>query len=366
MKRRTFILGALGATFAAPLLAAVRKEEFDAAAAVLQQATDEGRVHAASMHVRHHTSVYAKTFGASKSADDIFLIASISKPMSVAAVMTLFDDGKFALDDLVKKFIPEFTGDGREKITLRQLLTHVSGLPDQLPENQTLRRRHAKLSEFVEQAIRTPLHFAPGSQYQYSSMAILLATEVARRISGQEILDFVNHSVFKPLDMKHSALGLGSFKLAETMRCQVISANPEAGSGDPSAKNWDWNSPYWRSFGAPWGGVHASAPDVARFFDEFLRPTGKFLKPETARLMLRNHNPDGLTPRGLGFNIGAKAGSPGCSEKTFGHTGATGTLAWADPVTDTTCIILTTLPAQAEKPHPRNLASDHVARAVAS
>ena len=121
-----------------------------------------------------------KSFGASSSVDDIFLLASISKPMSAAALMTLYDQGEFRLDDPVRKFVPEFSGGARDKITVRQLLTHVSGLPDQLPENQSLRRRHAKLSEFVDRAIRTPLLFAPGSQYKYSSMAILLASEMAQ------------------------------------------------------------------------------------------------------------------------------------------------------------------------------------------
>ena len=364
MKRRTFVQGTLGSLVAAPLLAAVRNNELDDAAAILNNATEKGKVYAASLYVRHGKDVFSRSFGASKSPDDIFLLASISKPMSVAALMTLFDQGKFELDDPVKKFIPEFTGDGRETITIRQLLTHVSGLPDQLPENQKLRKRHAKLSEFVERAIHTPLLFKPGVQYKYSSMAILVATEVARRISGQDILDFVNNSVFEPLGMKRSALGLGPFKLEDTVRCQVVSANPESGSGDPTAKEWDWNSPYWRKFGAPWGGAHASAPDVARFLDEFLHPAGKIVKPETAQLMVRNHNAEALSPRGLGFNIGAKSGSPGCSTKTFGHSGATGTLCWADPEVETVCVVLTTLPGRAANPHPRKLASDLVANAV--
>jgi CubicO group peptidase (beta-lactamase class C family) len=165
--------------------------------------------------------------------------------------------------------------------------------------------------------------------------------------------------------MKHSALGLGRFQLDEVMQCQVTSANPESGAGDPAAKEWDWNSLYWRKLGAPWGTVHASAPDVARFLGEFLHGEGNALRPETAKLMLENHNTEGLLPRGLGFAIGARAGSPGCSEKSFGHSGATGTLAWADPATQTICVILTTLPARAADPHPRQLASDEIAKAVA-
>ena len=93
----------------------------------------------------------------------MFLLGSISKPINVTAVMTLFDQGKFRLDDRVKKFLPAFTGDGRDEVTIRHLLTHVSGLPDQLANNNELRKRHAPLTEFAEQAMRTPLDFAPGS-----------------------------------------------------------------------------------------------------------------------------------------------------------------------------------------------------------
>ncbi|MGE5194346.1 MAG: serine hydrolase domain-containing protein, partial [Deltaproteobacteria bacterium] len=255
-------------------------------------------------------------------------------------------------------------GEGRDRVTMQHLLTHVSGLPVQLPENGSLRKKHAGLSEFVEHTIRTPLSFAPGSRYQYSSMAILLASHVAELIGGADILKFVDRSVRQPLGMKHSALGLGQFALDDMVPCQTERAAPEAGAGDPAAKDWDWNSPYWRKLGAPWGGAHCSAPDVGRFLAEFLLGKGTAVKPETAKRMVSNQNGASLTPRGLGFNVGSSAGSPGCSEKTFGHSGSTGTLAWADPSTETICVVLTSLPARAVKPHPRDLASARVAAAA--
>jgi CubicO group peptidase (beta-lactamase class C family) len=180
-------------------------------------------------------------------------------------------------------------------------------------------------------------------------------------ISRTDILRLVDRAVFKPIKMQHSAQGLGRFKLEDMVSCQTEYAAPEAGGGDPKAKEWDWNSAYWRKLGAPWGGTHASAPDVAKFLAEFLNETGACVKPETARRMVRNQNPPTLTPRGLGLNVGASAGSKGCSEKTFGHTGSTGTIAWADPTTQTICVVLTSLPAQAEQPHPRDLAGDAIA-----
>ena len=100
--------------------------------------------------------------------------------------------------------------------------------------------------------------------------------------------------------------------------------------------------------------------DIARFLGEFLFQRGAVVKLETARLMTSNHNTAGQTPRGLGLNVGKGAGSAGCSEKTFGHTGSTGTIAWADPATETICVVLTSLPARAVTPHPRDLAADKI------
>jgi CubicO group peptidase (beta-lactamase class C family) len=334
------------------------------AAEVLERATAAKQVHAAVLHVAQKKESFTRAFGKAASADAMFLLGSISKPINVAAVMTLFDGGEFRLDDRVRKFLPTFTGEGRDAVTIRHLLTHSSGLPDQLANNNDLRKRHAPLSEFAKEAIRTRLSFVAGTQYQYSSMGILLAARIAEEISKKDISTLVDRAVFQPLGMKHSAQGLGRFQSEEMVACQMEGAAPESGAGDPQAKEWDWNSPYWRKLGAPWGGTHASAPDVATFLDEFLGARGKIVKPETARLMVENHNPAGFTPRGLGFVVGKAAGSSGCSERTFGHTGSTGTLCWADPETETICVVLTSLPRRGAKRHPRDLAGERVAGAA--
>ena len=365
MNRRTLLQSSLAAAFGAPLLAAFKDERWADAVEILEKSTSGGEVASAVLHVVHRGESFARAFGKASSADAMFLLGSITKPICVTALMTLFDRGDFALDDRLKKFIPQFTGDGRDQVSLQHLLTHVSGLPDQLPENDSLRKKHAGLAEFVDHAIRTPLNFAPGSKYQYSSMGILLACHVAERISGVDILKLVDRAVLQPAGMKHSALGLGRFALDDMVPCQTERAAPESGGGDPAARDWDWNSPYWRKLGAPWGGAHCSAADVGRFLAEFLHAKGAVVKPETAKRMATNQNAAGLTPRGLGLNVGAAAGSPGCSEKTFGHTGSTGTVAWADPANETICVILTSLPARAVQPHPRDLASARIAAGAA-
>jgi len=364
MRRRAFLGTALAAAGASPLFAAIRGGRWDDAAAVLESAVAAKQVAAAVLHVAQRDESFTRPFGTATTGDAMFLLGSISKPINVTAVMTLYDRGQFRLDDRVMKFLPAFRGDGRDDVTIRHLLTHTSGLPDQLPDNGDLRRRNAPLTEFAERTVRTRLDFAPGSRYQYSSMGILLAARIAELISGTDIRVFVDRTVFQPLGMAHSAQGLGRFKLTDMVLCQMDGAAPESGGGDPTAREWDWNSPYWRALGAPWGGVHASAPDIARFLAEFLGARGKVLKPETERLMVRNQNPAGLKPRGLEFDVGKAAGSPGCSEQTFGHTGSTGTLCWADPAAETICVVLTSLPRRAAQRHPREVAAERVAAAA--
>ena len=358
--RRAFLHAGLGSVVAGPLFAALKNRRWQAAEDVLEKATKSKQVSAATLFVKQGQDETAGAFGSADSPDAMFLLGSISKPISVSGLMTLYDEGKFRLDNPAAKFLPEFKGEGREKITIRQLLTHVSGLPDQLPENAMLRKSHAPLSEFVERAVKTPLLFPTGSKYSYSSMGILLATEIAQRIVKQDFLKFLDEAVFRPLEMKHSAIGLGRFELKDLVPAQVEKAAVESGAGDPAAREWDWNSPYWRKLGAPWGSVHASAPDIGKFLNAFLHPEGKMLSAETARLMVKNHNPEGFTARGLGFGFQSQAGCPKGSPRTFGHTGSTGTLAWADPLADTICVVLTTLPGRAVSPHPRQLVSEKV------
>jgi len=364
MKRRDFIHFSLAATVGTPLAAAFEGMRFDTAASILEKATSSGQIRASALHVVQRETTVARSFGPGVNENSMFLLGSISKPICITALMTLYDRKEFQLDDRVSKFIPAFADGEKGRVTIQHLLTHVSGLPDQLAENNALRKKHAGLPEFIDHAKRTPLLFAPGQQYGYSSMGILLATHIAELISGTTILKLVEQSVFEPLEMKHSAQGLGNFSLDQMVACQTEHAAPESGAGDPSAKDWDWNSLYWRSLGAPWGGTHTSASDLSKFFAEFLHRRGQIVKPETAKLMTTNQNSKGLTARGLGFNAGAASGSAGCSKETFGHTGSTGTVAWADPASETICIVLTSLPGRAVDPHPRELAGASVAAAA--
>src|SRR5262249_22032366 len=201
MRRRTLLGTALALANASPLLAAVRGGRWDDAAEVLERAAASNRVESAVLHVNQRDESFPRPLGKAGSGDAMFLLGSISKPINVAAVMTLFDRGEFQLDDRVRTFLPAFDGDGRGDVTIRHLLTHTSGLPDQLAENDELRKSHAPLSEFARLAMRTPLGFAPGSRYRYSSMGILLAAQIGERLAGTSSLELVDRPVFRPLGM---------------------------------------------------------------------------------------------------------------------------------------------------------------------
>src|SRR5665213_2018185 len=152
MNRRD-ILKATGATMIAsqlPAQAAPRMGEgrwdrakLDQAAKVMDGWIADGRVQGASILVTQGQRQFARNFGIAKGTEPVFLLASITKPMTAAAVMTLVDAGQLSLDDTAVKFFPSFTGEGRETITIRNLLTHTGGLPDMLADDEMLREKHA-------------------------------------------------------------------------------------------------------------------------------------------------------------------------------------------------------------------------------
>lgn len=313
---------------------ALLRGETDQATELITRHVKTGEVSAASLYLRHHSSISQRAFGGATSSNAVFLIASITKPMTATGLMLLVDRKELSLSDPVQRFLPEFRGGGRERVLLKNLLTHTSGLPDMLPEDQALRERHAPLREFVEGACRTPLLFMPGSQVRYQSMGFLLAAEIARRISGQPFPGFLRDHIFQPLGMSRTSLGLGSRTLSQTMFCQV--AHPS---------DWDWNSAYWRNLAAPWGGALATASDVARLLEYFAHPDHRVLQPGTASSMTTDQTP-GLNKRwGIGWMLNNGQFGNNCSASVFGHSGSTGTMCWHDPAKELTFVLLTTKPA---------------------
>jgi len=349
MKRRqslALIMAGLGPGLRAVAALHPKPELMEAAARIVQKQVDEGVLESAVLRVQQGAEKFERAFGKARTTEAMFLLGSITKPFTAVAAMVLADRGELRLSDRASKFMPEFSEGARKNVTIEQLLTHTSGLPDQLAENNALRARHAPLSEFLRSTWVTPLLFEPGTKYHYQSMGILLAAGIVERVARTTLPEFLAKEVFTPLGMTRTVLGLGKFEKKDMVQCQTEHAAPESGAGDPNARDWDWNSDYWRNLAAPWGGAHSTAADLSIFLRSFTHPDGKVLREETAQRMIRNHTRGLEARRGIGFALGPEGFGKGCSEKSFGHSGSTGTLAWADPVTDTTCIVLTSLPSR--------------------
>ncbi len=195
-------------------------------------------------------------------SDTIFLVASITKPVTVAAAMVLVERGQLLLDDRVSAYVPEFGNSGKEEIRIRHLMTHTSGLPDFLPENVELRRQHAPLDEFVRRTCDLAPDFAPGAGVQYQSTGLGMLGAVVERITGVPLPDFLHSEFFVPLGMADTALGV---RHLDQRRIAFVDA-PEEMRGE----DWGWNTPYWWNLAAPWGGMFTTAHDLFRFFQMFL------------------------------------------------------------------------------------------------
>lgn len=291
----------------------------------------------------------------SATPETVWLIASLTKPVVCAGICLLMERGLLALDDSVSRWIPEFDGKDRAATTLRHLLTHSSGLPDMLPENRFLRERHAPHSDFVRRICTTPLLFAPGTDVRYQSTGIALLGDIIERISGETCREFLRHELLLPLGMTDSALGW-----RPELEGRVALYPPDEGQV-PS--DWDWNSAYWRSFGAPWGGMYSTPRQYLRFLQLFLNggvcEDRQVLGRSTAREMVRNQTADlpDLTPAArrrstwsLGFRVAAGRESEYLGDllgpRAFGHAGATGTVGWADPDTGVAMVCFSNRPSR--------------------
>ena len=341
----------------------------------LQTETSDGGITSASILVaRHGKVVLHRGFGKlnqhpdapTTKPDTVYLLASISKPVSVCGLMLLVERGQVVLSDPVQRYLPDFQGGLKEQVTVQHLLSHTSGLPDMLPENVVLRRAHAPLSEFVAGALRVPLRYAPGTSFGYQSMGTLLAAAITERLFGERLRDVLRREIFQPLNMNRTVLGLNGLRIEETAIFQERDHDTE------DSRRWGPNSPYWRDMGHPWGGLHSTTGDLAILLQTFLNgglyDRLRLFSVPTTVAMTRDHNGALDAPWGLGWalrdslvwNYFGDLGTAG----TFGHVGATGTVAWADPEKQLLCILLSTRAASHQQGFLLNSVSNMVQAAV--
>jgi CubicO group peptidase (beta-lactamase class C family) len=276
--------------------------------------------------------------------DTICWIASMTKPVTGTAVMMMQDAGKLAVDDPVSKYLPEFkelkNKEGEPvEVTIRQLLTHTSGLAEIGAQQAKTART---LADVIPMYVRQPVQFQPGSKWQYCQSSINTAARIVEVVSGESFPAFLEKRLFQPLGMKDTTFYLSEEQLPRLARSYQ---RTKEGSLE-EAENFilHGESPTSRKrFPAANGGLFSTAPDYVRFCQMVLNggelDGRRYLKPESVRYMtsvLSGDLPTGFTP-GNGWGLGwcvirdPQGPTAALSAGSFGHGGAYGTQAWIDP-----------------------------------
>ena len=289
--------------------------------------------------------------------DDIFWIASMSKPITVAAVAILADDGKLRFDDPVAKYVPEFAGvvvsaggqtaTPNRPVTLRDLATHTSGMGDMMT-----REPHWTLAETAQNLAKQPLRFQPETRWAYSTAGLDTLGRVAEVASGMAFDRFLQERVFDPLGMKDTSFWVPLEKQARW--AHPYKWNAQASKLEETTIPYLYKTEATDRARPPLGGagLFSTAEDVARFYQMMLHRgewNGKrILKNDTVAEMTRKQTGD-LTARpgmpwGLGFCVvedpSKMVANSVLSAGSFGHGGAFSTQSWADPVKNLIWIVM--------------------------
>ena len=287
--------------------------------------------------------------------DTIFDLASISKIFTTTAAMILYEDGLFDLDDPVSDYIPEFAANGKEAVTIRQLMTHTSGFTAWVPLYTIGETREDRLQYVFEY----PLANEPGSTYTYSDLNMITLGALVERLSGQRLDEFIHDQITQPLGMKDTM-----YNPPQDLKNRIAATEyqPWTNRGLVWGEVHDENA--WSLDGvAGHAGVFSTAKDLAILAHMFLNDgtygSKQILEPETVQLLSENQIPEFPgDDHGLGWELAQGWYMDGLSEaSTLGHTGYTGTSIVINQNNDTIAILLT------NRVHPtRNTVSTNPAR----
>jgi serine-type D-Ala-D-Ala carboxypeptidase len=268
----------------------------------------------------------------------IYDLASLTKILATTAMaMILYDRGRLDLDTPVIGIVPELKTDNprREKITIRMLLSHSSGLP---AYEKLFLRANGRDGIFAA-ACSAPLVTDPGSKAEYSDIGFIILGAALERIADDVLDHFCQSEIYGPLGMAHTAFDppLHWWELVpptqndQTFRHRIIQAEVQ-----------DENASVMQGV-AGHAGLFASAQDVAIFANAMLRGGVPILRPETLALFTQRQSSPAGTSRALGWDTPSSPSQSGqyFSPRSFGHLGYTGTSLWIDPERQVSITLLT-------------------------
>ena len=314
--------------------------------ALLKDAVEKGNAPGAVLLVGHNGAVvYRKAYGNRSldpakepmTPDAVFDMASLTKVLATTtSVMRMVQLGQVKLNDPVAKYIPEFAQNGKNDVTVRQLMTHYSGLRADLDLKPYWRGPEEAYARANAEKLVNP----PGAVFLYSDVNFIVLGELVQRVSGMPLNQYAQTYVFGPLGMT-----MTTYNPPETWIPRIAPTEHDERTG--AMLRGVVHDPTARAMGGVAGhaGVFSTADDLAKFAQAMLNGGAPVLSPWIVEKMTTPQQPPNLTSvRGLGWDID----SPFSSNRgdllpvgSFGHTGFTGTSLWIDPTTNTYVILLT-------------------------
>lgn len=294
-----------------------------------------------------HTFLFSKAYGhytydknsRPVTTNSIFDLASVSKVVgTTSAAMILVDRGKLNLDEKVITYLPEFNNNGKDKITIRNLLLHNSGLP----AFKRYYDEYSTANEVINDIMNLKLIYEPGTKYVYSDLGMITLQKVIERITGKTLDKFLDENLFKPLN-----INLTMYNPSKEMkeRCMPTEVDTFYRMRLLQGEVHDERA-YMLNGVAGHAGLFSTAEDLSVFVRMLLN-NGKYNGKQIIRKKIIDEwttKQSELSDRGLGWDTRSKEKSSSgkyFSMNSFGHTGYTGTSIWVDKNTKLFVILLT-------------------------
>ncbi|MDP2755746.1 MAG: DUF1343 domain-containing protein [Nitrospirota bacterium] len=328
----------------------LRKEQMVLISKIIKKTIRSGKIPGAVVLIGKQDRVlYRRAFGhpaikpkkLSMTIDTIFDLASLTKVVATTtALMQLVEEGKLCLEDPVAKYWPEFKASGKENITVRELLTHYSGLRPDLD----LKPEWSGYDMAIRMIIAEKPMFPPGTNFVYSDINFIILGELVHRIAGQPLDVYCVEHIFRPLGMKDTG-----FKPSPTLRNRIAPTQYQNGKTGKLLRGEVHDPTAYKMGGvAGHAGLFSTANDLS-IFAQMLLSGGSYkgariLSPLIVEKMTTPQTPLNKTIRGLGWDIESAFTSNHYKLSPivfYGHKGFTGTAIWIDPVSKIYIIVLT-------------------------
>jgi CubicO group peptidase (beta-lactamase class C family) len=284
--------------------------------------------------------------------DTIYDLASLTKPLVTGLLCAQrIERGKLGLDDSIAQHLSEFDVDDKRAITLRQLLTHTSGLPAWRPLYLMAKDKESVLQTIAQE----PLEFASGTHVRYSDLGFITLGFLLERMSNATLAEIARREIFEPLELKSTFFNPDKALLTGIAACEMGNAYERGTCGTKNADSYNWRenliwgevhdgNAHFLGGAAGHAGLFSNARETLRIATQFFAGMTALLETETCALFTTNMTKALEEARSVAWQLAATPDStagPHLSPDSFGHLGFTGTSCWNDPAHERTFILLT-------------------------